>query len=270
VELAVNGANDRAIVTKAREKMATGRRAVVRRHVDEGHAHAKATAARPARWDEGSAGEAVSARARSRKPGAGDGGAGPRTAVCCGFGEDEFVVYPACGVGQIVAIDEQEVAGFRLELFVIRFVRDRMILKVPTAKAKALGMRKVAGAEIVAAALDSLAGRAGRKGGRWEHRARAYQAKIHSGSLIAIAEVVRDLYRRGTEPEAPRIERELFELARDRAVREIAVAQNVTETESLRTIEARLQKGCVHERRGRTVPEAEPGPVARQAVGEIG
>jgi CarD family transcriptional regulator len=162
------------------------------------------------------------------------------------------------------------IAGFRLELFVIRFARERMILKVPAAKAKGLGMRKVAGAEVVAEALESLTGRAKSKRGRWARRAQDYQAKIHSGSLIAIAEVVRDLYRRDTQPEPPRSERELFELARDRVVREIAVAQNVTETESLRTIEARLQKGCVRARRGRTVPEVELGPAARQAEGEKG
>lgn len=250
--------------------MATGHLAAARGHAGEGRAPGRATAARPAHRDEGSAGEGASAMARRRKPGSSDGAPGPGSAVRFGFGETEFVVYPAHGVGQIAAIEEQDIAGFRLELFVIRFARDRMILKVPTAKAQAQGMRKVAGAEVVAEALESLAGRAGSKRGRWDRRARDYQAKINSGSLVAIAEVVRDLYRLESQPEAPRSERELFELAHDRVVREIAVAQNVTETELLKTIEAQLQKGCVRARRGRTVPDVKPGPAARQMAGEKG
>jgi hypothetical protein len=61
-----------------------------------------------------------------------------------GFKTGEFIVYPAHGVGQIVAIEEQEVAGSTLELFVINFVKDKMTLRVPTAKISATGMRKLA------------------------------------------------------------------------------------------------------------------------------
>jgi CarD family transcriptional regulator len=159
------------------------------------------------------------------------------------FKPHEYVVYPAHGVGQIVAIEEQEVAGFKLELFVVRFVRDKMILKVPTLKAASVGMRRLADASSVKAALDTLTGRARIKRTMWSRRAQEYDAKINSGDLKAIAEVVRDLYRSDTQPEQSYSERQLYETALDRMAREILVVQKLTETESLKVIETQLQKG---------------------------
>jgi CarD family transcriptional regulator len=154
----------------------------------------------------------------------------------------EFVVYPAHGVGQILAIEEQEVAGFKLELFVISFSKDKMILKVPTPKSIAVGMRKLASADVVKRALDTLTGRARIKRTMWSRRAQEYEAKINSGDLIAIAEVVRDLYRSEAQPEQSYSERQLYEAALDRVAREIASVQKLTETESLKLIDTQLQK----------------------------
>lgn len=155
----------------------------------------------------------------------------------------EFVVYPAHGVGQIVAIEEQSVAGFTLELFVLSFVKDKMILKVPVTKAVGVGMRKLADAEGIKTALDILAGRARIKRTMWSRRAQEYEAKINSGDLNAIAEVVRDLYRSDTQPEQSYSERQLYEAALDRMAREIVVVLKLTETEALKTIEAHLRRG---------------------------
>jgi CarD family transcriptional regulator len=175
----------------------------------------------------------------------------------------EYVVYPAHGVGQIVAIEEQEVAGFKLELFVVRFVRDKMILKVPIPKAASVGMRRLADAPAVKAALDTLAGRARVKRTMWSRRAQEYEAKINSGDLKAIAEVVRDLYRSDTQPEQSYSERQLYETALDRMAREILVVQKLTETESLKVIETQLQKGP---RRGKTEEgEAEEADIEQAA-----
>ncbi len=160
-----------------------------------------------------------------------------------GFKPSEFIVYPAHGVGQILAIEEQEVAGFKLELFVISFVKDKMILKVPTPKVASVGMRKLAEADVVRKALDTLAGRARVKRTMWSRRAQEYEAKINSGDLISIAEVVRDLYRSDSQPEQSYSERQLYEAALDRMAREVVVVQKLTETESLKLIEAQLQKG---------------------------
>lgn len=159
-----------------------------------------------------------------------------------GFKANEFVVYPAHGVGQILAIEEQEIAGAKLELFVINFMKDKMTLRVPTAKVANVGMRKLSEPALVKKALETLKGRARVKRTMWSRRAQEYEAKINSGDLVAIAEVVRDLYRSEAQPEQSYSERQLYEAALDRVAREIAAVQKLTETESLKVIETQLQK----------------------------
>jgi len=172
-----------------------------------------------------------------------------------GFKTNEFVVYPAHGVGQILAIEEQEIAGAKLELFVINFMKDKMTLRVPTAKVANVGMRKLSEPVLVKKALETLKGRARVKRTMWSRRAQEYEAKINSGDIVAIAEVVRDLYRSESQPEQSYSERQLYEAALDRLSREIAVVQHVTETEAVKEIEAQLAKSP---RRG-AKPEAEAG-----------
>jgi CarD family transcriptional regulator len=159
------------------------------------------------------------------------------------FKVEEFIVYPAHGVGQIVAIEEQEVAGFKLELYVISFAKDKMTLKVPTPKVVSVGMRKLAEPTLVQKALDVLTGRARIKRTMWSRRAQEYEAKINSGDLVAIAEVIRDLYRSEAQPEQSYSERQLYEAALDRMAREIGAVEKLTETETLKLIETQLQKG---------------------------
>ena len=159
-----------------------------------------------------------------------------------GFKTNEFVVYPAHGVGQILAIEEQEIAGARLELFVINFMKDKMTLRVPTAKVANVGMRKLSDPALVKKALETLKGRARVKRTMWSRRAQEYEAKINSGDIVAIAEVVRDLYRSDSQPEQSYSERQLYEAALDRLSREIAVVQHSTETEAVKEIESQLAK----------------------------
>ena len=160
-----------------------------------------------------------------------------------GFKTNEFIVYPAHGVGQIVAIEEQEVAGYKLELFVINFIKDKMTLRVPVSKIASVGMRKLAEGALVKRALETLKGRARIKRTMWSRRAQEYEAKINSGDIVAIAEVVRDLYRSDTQPEQSYSERQLYEAALDRLSREISAVQRCTETEAVKEIEAALAKG---------------------------
>jgi CarD family transcriptional regulator, regulator of rRNA transcription len=160
-----------------------------------------------------------------------------------GFRTNEYIVYPAHGVGQIVRIEEQEVAGFKLEVFVIGFSKDKMTLRVPTSKAITVGMRKLASPDVVKKALDTLKGRARIKRTMWSRRAQEYEAKINSGNLVSIAEVVRDLYRSDTQPEQSYSERQLYEAALDRMVRELASVEDVTETEAAKLVETQLLKG---------------------------
>ena len=181
-----------------------------------------------------------------------------------GFKANEFVVYPAHGVGQILAIEEQEIAGARLELFVINFMKDKMTLRVPTAKVANVGMRKLSEPALVKKALETLKGRARVKRTMWSRRAQEYEAKINSGDIVAIAEVVRDLYRSESQPEQSYSERQLYEAALDRLSREIAVVQHSTETEAVKEIESQLAKSP---RRG-AKSEAGEGDAEGEAEGE--
>jgi CarD family transcriptional regulator len=174
-----------------------------------------------------------------------------------GFKTNEFVVYPAHGVGQILAIEEQEIAGARLELFVINFMKDKMTLRVPTAKVANVGMRKLSDPALVKRALETLKGRARVKRTMWSRRAQEYEAKINSGDIVAIAEVVRDLYRSDSQPEQSYSERQLYEAALDRLSREIAVVQHVTETEAVKEIEGQLAKSPRRGAKAETEVEAD-------------
>jgi CarD family transcriptional regulator len=170
-----------------------------------------------------------------------------------GFKTGEYVVYPAHGVGVIVSIEEQEVAGLTLELFVISFEQDKLTLRVPVAKIKSVGMRKLAEEDLVTQALTTVTGRARVKRTMWSRRAQEYEAKINSGDLIAISEVVRDLYRSEEQPEQSYSERQLFEQAMDRMSREIGAVNRLTLTETVQLIEKNLAKSPK-----RTKADAEP------------
>ena len=159
-----------------------------------------------------------------------------------GFRTGESIVYPAHGVGRIIDIEDQEVAGMKLKLFVITFEKDKMTLRVPTAKVANVGMRKLSDPVLVKKALETLKGRARVKRTMWSRRAQEYEAKINSGDIVAIAEVVRDLYRSESQPEQSYSERQLYEAALDRLSREIAVVQHSTETEAVKEIESQLAK----------------------------
>jgi CarD family transcriptional regulator len=137
------------------------------------------------------------------------------------FRANEFVVYPAHGVGQIISIEKQEVAGFELELFVISFEKDKMTLRVPTNKATEIGMRGLSSPDVVSQAMKTLKGKAKVKRAMWSRRAQEYEQKINSGDLIAIAEVVRDLHRSDDQREQSYSERQLYEAALERLTREV-------------------------------------------------
>ena len=145
------------------------------------------------------------------------------------FSPNDYVVYPAHGVGQIISIEEQEIAGINLELFVISFEKDKMTLRVPTAKATEVGMRSLSSPDVVSKALDTLKGKARVKRAMWSRRAQEYEQKINSGDLIAIAEVERDLHRADDQREQSYSERQLYEAALERLTRELAAVQGMDE-----------------------------------------
>ena len=158
------------------------------------------------------------------------------------FKANDHVVYPTHGVGKIMRIEEQEVAGLKLELFVITFDKDKMTLRVPVTKAKTVGMRKLSSPDTVATALNTLKGRARVKRTMWSRRAQEYEAKINSGDLVSIAEVVRDLHRASGQPEQSYSERQLYEAALARMAREVAAVEKIDETAAVKRVEGALLK----------------------------
>ena len=153
------------------------------------------------------------------------------------FRPNEFVVYPAHGVGQIISVEEQEIAGIKLELFVVSFEKDKMTLRVPTHKASEIGMRSLSSPEVIEKAMTTLKGKARVKRAMWSRRAQEYEQKINSGDLISIAEVVRDLHRNDDQREQSYSERQLYEAALERLTREVAAVDDGDEISAAQKVD---------------------------------
>ena len=160
------------------------------------------------------------------------------------FKVGDAVVYPAHGVGKVAGIETQEVAGMALEVYVITFDHEKMTLRVPTKKAKTAGLRSLAAQDVVTKALTTLKGRARIKRTMWSRRAQEYEAKINSGDLISIAEVVRDLHRADSQPEQSYSERQLYESALDRMAREVAAIERIDRDAAIDMLTKSLQKAA--------------------------
>ena len=160
------------------------------------------------------------------------------------FKVGELVVYPAHGVGRIIQIEEQEIAGATLELYIVDFEKEKLRLKVPTGRAEQKGMRRLSDKAQIDSALKILKGRARIKRTMWSRRAQEYDAKINSGDIMAVAEVVRDLYRSERQPEQSYSERQLFEQALDRMAREIAAVRKMDDDMSIKELEDYLAKNA--------------------------
>ncbi len=143
------------------------------------------------------------------------------------FSSGDFVVYPTHGVGQVIDVEQQKIGGEEIELFVVRFERDRMILRVPVNKVVNSGLRKLSTRKVIDQAITTLQGRAKVKRTMWSRRAQEYEAKINSGDPISIAEVVRDLYRGDSQPEQSYSERQIYEQALERLVNEMAAVEKI-------------------------------------------
>lgn len=157
-----------------------------------------------------------------------------------GFATGDLVVYPTHGVGKILGIEEQEIAGYTLNVFVVHFDKDRMTLRVPLAKAKVSGLRRLSTRKEMDAALTKLKGRSRAKRTMWSRRAQEYEQKINSGDPASIAEVVRDLYRNVGQPEQSYSERQIYQAALDRLVREFAAVEKIDEDTAVRRLEQML------------------------------
>lgn len=160
------------------------------------------------------------------------------------FKINELIVYPAHGVGRVTQIEEQEIAGSKLELYIVDFDKEKLRLKVPTGRAEQKGMRRLADRGLIEQAMRVLKGRARIKRTMWSRRAQEYDAKINSGDLIAVAEVVRDLYRSERQPEQSYSERQLFEQALERMAREVAAVRKIDDDQSIKELGEYLVKNA--------------------------
>src|SRR3984893_455713 len=162
------------------------------------------------------------------------------TAEKVSFASGDLVVYPTHGVGKITAIETQEIAGHTLSVIVVLFDKDRMTLRVPLAKAKGSGLRRLSSHKEMDAALAKLRGRSRAKRTMWSRRAQEYQAKISSGDPASIAEVVRDLFRNVGQPDQSYAERQIYQAPLDRLVREFAAVERIDETTATQRVEQML------------------------------
>lgn len=153
----------------------------------------------------------------------------------------DYVVYPTHGVGKVTGFEEQEIAGDKLKLIVIDFNKDRMILRVPVKKAETSGLRRLSSKDEMKIALKTLKGRSRVRRTMWSRRAQEYEAKINSGDPVSIAEVVRDLHRNADQPDQSYSERQIYQAAFERLVRELAAVQDIDEEAASEQLEAVFQ-----------------------------
>ena len=149
----------------------------------------------------------------------------------------DFIVYPSHGVGEITDIQTFEIAEEKLEMYNVIFDKEKMTLKIPTIKAKEIGIRKVSSRNEMKKTLEILKGKAKIRRTMWSRRAQEYEAKINSGILTELTEVVRDLFRNSSQPEQSYSERQLYESARDRLAREVAVVEKTDDDKAVDKIE---------------------------------
>ena len=153
------------------------------------------------------------------------------------FNTKDYVVYPTHGVGLVIDIEKREVVGQKLEMYVIEFIKDKLILRVPVEKAKALNLRKVSKPSKIQSVLKILSEKAKIKRTMWSRRAQEYDLKINSGDIQQIAEVVRDLNRANNQIEQSYSERQLFELSYDRFLREVIAGLKISEESATKKVD---------------------------------
>jgi CarD family transcriptional regulator len=153
------------------------------------------------------------------------------------FEEGEYVVYPAHGVGIVKGFENQSIAGVELKVMVISFDKDRMIIKLPINESTMSKVRKLCSQKEMQEAIDCLRGPIRSKKMMWSRRAQEYESKINSGVPLSIAQVVRDLYRSTLQPEHSYSERQIYQEAMDRLIKEYAAVAKIDEKDALAYLE---------------------------------
>lgn len=157
------------------------------------------------------------------------------------FHKDDYVVYPAHGVGQVIGIESQTIEGYEVQLLIVAFERDRMTLRLPVQKAQNAGLRPLTSSEDMEKALEILGKRGRVSRAMWSRRSQEYETKINSGNPVHIAEVIRDLFRKSNQSDQSYSERQIYQAAVDRLARELAIIDQTNEKDAIKKMENYLR-----------------------------
>jgi len=152
------------------------------------------------------------------------------------FKVGDKVVYPSHGVGEIVKIESNSIGGASLKFFVIHLEKDKLSIKIPVKKAEKIGLRLIITNKNMNKVMDILSEKPKSHRGIWSKRATEYEAKINSGELLLIAEVIRDLYRDSTNTDRSYSEKVIYDMALNRLATEYALLKKVDSKKALEKI----------------------------------
>lgn len=158
-----------------------------------------------------------------------------------GFKAGDYVVYPSHGVGQLSNIEKQIVEDFEFDVFVISFEKNRMIVRVPMAKAQAHGLRALSSLDDIVQAFHALKKHYKTRKIIWSRRAQDYESKINSGCLKSLAQVIRELYRDPTCTAQSYSEKLIYQNALQRLCTELALVEKIDENEAVNRVESFLK-----------------------------
>ena len=153
----------------------------------------------------------------------------------------DYVVYPKHGVGQILEFKKMNIGGIDIETYVLKFEKDKANGMVPVNKQNHL--RPLATINQVNKCISILKGKPKIKRSMWSRRAQEYEAKISSGKIYELAEVVRDL-NKGDDimVDQSYSERQLFEKAYERILTEFQIVMNSSPEDSQKKLDKALKR----------------------------
>lgn len=152
----------------------------------------------------------------------------------------ETVVYPKHGVGEILKIESMEVASIKTKFYVVKMEQAKLTIRVPIDKLVDVGLRRISSKKIIEEVFSILELKPKIRRIMWSRRAQEYDTKIFSGDPIKIGEVVRDLYRKNSQPEQSYSERQMFQVALERLAREVAAVEKTDYFQATEKIETTL------------------------------
>ena len=165
-----------------------------------------------------------------------------------GFKIGETVVYPKHGVGEIEKIETMEVSNIKTSFYVVKMEQSKLIIRVPLDKKDEVGLRKISSKKIIDEVYSTLMLKPKIRRIMWSRRAQEYEAKISSGKIYELAEVVRDL-NKGDDlmVDQSYSERQLFEKAYDRILSEFQIILNLSLEDTQKKLDKALKRNLVNQ-----------------------